>query len=220
MLIISSHIHELLRAGPRPEPGRYDSGSDGNALHCLEDQPDAVAGFPLRRKPEFTPVAKHGPNGYGSERAGLEFGSIALERDSDQPALHFLDQLIREDGELEKQNGLDGEAIVLDAEPHVAAAVAEDGSDDHRFRRSRRRRRRRSLKAVVGIGGRRIGILILIVGSSVVLLLLGDVVPERGTEAFLGRWGGGRVMAGVCGGVGNGGVDAEEESTEGVDGHG
>ena len=38
------------------------------------------------------------------------------------------------DRELEDEGKFGGEAIMLDAQPHVAAAVAEDCADDHGFR--------------------------------------------------------------------------------------
>lgn len=44
---------------------------------------------------------------------------------------------MNQDRELEKNEGFEREAVVLDAEPDVAAAGAEDRPDDHRLRRPR-----------------------------------------------------------------------------------
>lgn len=145
------------------------------------------------------------------EGAGAEVGAVALEGDADEAAAHFFDKLVGGNGELEEERGLGVEAVVLDAEPDVAPAVAEDGADDHGLGRAR--------GGVVGVGGDA-----FVVGVDGVLVVIGvilevvvlNVVPERGAEAFLGGGNGGGG-----GGGGGGGEARENASTESVDlGHG
>ncbi|PON90791.1 hypothetical protein TorRG33x02_134290, partial [Trema orientale] len=173
VLVIGPHVHDLLRVR-RPEPGRHDSGSDRRRLHRLQKQPDPIARLSPRREPELSAVAVHGPDGYGSERAGPEIGAVALEGDPDEPEPHLVDELVSQDRELEEEEGLGGEAIVLDAEPDVAAAVAEDCSDDHRFGRAGLRRRDGG-----GRGIRRRGVLVVVVWG-LGIVVLGNVVAKRG----------------------------------------
>lgn len=81
-----------------------------------------------------------GPERDGMERTRGELGParlVALEGYADEAESHLVDELVGLDGELEEEGGFGGEAVVLDAEPHVAEAVAEDGADDHGFRGTR-----------------------------------------------------------------------------------
>lgn len=102
---------------------------------------------------------------------------------------------------------------MLDAEPDVAAAGPEDGSDHHGPGGARLCRRSSSTRCG---GAGRIGV----VGGGVVLVLalgfwvsvLWEVVPERGAKASLGGGGGVRGYHG-------GGEEArrEESTDQGVD---
>lgn len=65
------------------------------------------------------------------ERTGAEVGAVALEGDAHEAAAHFFDELVGGDRKFKEERGLGVEAVVLDAEPDVAAAVPEDGADDH-----------------------------------------------------------------------------------------
>lgn len=90
-----------------------------------------MAGFSFRSKPKLSTIAEHGPNRDGVERTGTEFGTVALESNAHDATSHFLDELVSQDGEFEEESGFHGETIVLDAEPDVAFALAEDGADYH-----------------------------------------------------------------------------------------
>lgn len=102
---------------------------------------------------------------------------------------------------------------MLDAEPNVAAAGPEDGSDHHAPGGPRLGKRSSSSRCGGGAGRNGVvgggGVLVLALGFWVSILW--EVVPERGAKASLGGGGGG-------GGVrGYGGEEARrEESTKGV----
>ena len=107
----------------------------------------------------------NGPNGDGQERAINELGPVrlvALEGHADEPQLHLVDELVGRDRELEEEGGFGGAAVVLDAQPHVAAAVAEDCADDHGFRGAGLLGQNHRDDVVLGGGrGGRLGILVL-----------------------------------------------------------
>nr|GMD46524.1 hypothetical protein VITISV_024378 [Ipomoea batatas] len=113
-----------------------------------------LRGLSPNREPEFSAVTEQGPERDGVERASAQLRLRAaaavvivleLQRDADQAAAHFLRQRGGGDGELEEEIRLGVEPVVLDAEPHVAAApVPEDGPHHHRLGRPRLSRRRQS----------------------------------------------------------------------------
>lgn len=65
--------------------------------------------------------------------------------------------------QLEEEEGFSGEAVVLDAEPDVATAVAEDGANDHGLGRAGRG------GGDGGGGRRRLGILVVFLGNGCLL---------------------------------------------------
>lgn len=152
--------------------------------------------------------------------AQLRVAAVELERNSHQPALHFLDEGGGGDGELQQEGWFHGEAVLLHAEPDVPAfPVAEDGADHHCSGGTRRG----EWAGGGGSGGGRaaggggfLGFLRRLVagtgGGGGVLVVVVDVVAEGGAEAFLGGGGVRRTWGGA------GGADAgEEEPTESVD---
>uniref|UniRef100_A0A2N9HND1 Uncharacterized protein n=1 Tax=Fagus sylvatica TaxID=28930 RepID=A0A2N9HND1_FAGSY len=184
MLIISPHVHEVLRGR------RYDSGSDGGGLHGLQHGLDPLGRFPPGGEPNLAAIAVHGPERDGAERAGAELGRlVAFEGNADESGAHFLDKLGGHDGELEEENGFGGEAIVLDAEPDVASAWAEDGSNHHGLGCARLGKTDGADRGVVAGGGGGLGVLVLVLGFLV--SAFGEIVSKRGAKAFLG---------GCCGG--------------------
>lgn len=133
MFEVSTHIHKLLRT--RPEPRRYNTGSDGDTLHSLEDCSDAISGAAASGESVFTAVTEGGPERDGTEGAVRESGivgrSAAFECDTDEPVPHFTDEVVSREREFEEEGWFGGQTIVLDAEPNVASTITEDGSDYH-----------------------------------------------------------------------------------------
>lgn len=129
VLEVGAHVHELILAG-----GGNDAGTDGDAKHGAEDFTDAVTGAAAGGESGLAAVAEGGPDGDRAERAGgggAVRGRGALEGDTEEAVAHFADEVGGGEREFEEEGGFEGETVVLDAEPDVAAAVAEDGSDDH-----------------------------------------------------------------------------------------
>nr|CAN73413.1 hypothetical protein VITISV_024378 [Vitis vinifera] len=166
-------IESLLTISIRAQARRNHSGSNRHRLHGLEHHTVILSGFSPNGEPKLTSVAIHGPNGDGVEGTGAEVGAVALEGDAHEAAAHFFDELVGGDRKFKEERGLGVEAVVLDAEPDVAAAVSEDGADDH---------------CLGGASGGLVGVVVL------------DVVSERGAEAFLGRGNGGGGRYGGGGG--------------------
>lgn len=116
------------------------------------------------------------------------------------------------DGELEEEGGLGGEAVVLDAEPHVATAGPKDRADHDGLGRPRGGHR-------LGEWGRdaiglHLGVLLSSWARFLVGLRLG--VSQRGANAVVGG-GDGSGGGGVAGeGRGGGGVAGENKAAEGV----
>ena len=150
--VVGSHVHELAVSIGGSQPRRNHSGAHRHRLHDLEHHPVIFIGFSPNGEPKLASVTVHGPNGDGVKGAGAKVGAVAFEGDANEAAPHFFDELLGGDGEFKEERGFGVEAVVLDAEPDVAEAVAEDGPDDHRLGWTRR-----GLVGVAGAGNAFVG---------------------------------------------------------------
>ncbi|KAK1556545.1 hypothetical protein Q3G72_007187 [Acer saccharum] len=114
------------------EPVR-DATCDESAFDNEYETVMAV-GFSKDFVPNPTLVAKDDPIKQGAKRARAEFGSSALECDSNMSTAHLHDELMGRDKEPDEEDRSCRETVMLDVEPEVAALLPEDSADDHQLR--------------------------------------------------------------------------------------
>ncbi|MED6140633.1 hypothetical protein PIB30_095146, partial [Stylosanthes scabra] len=202
VLEVGPHIHKLLgsraftRIVTRPEPCGDNACPDCYAPHGLENRPDALPGSASCGEPGFSAIAEYGPDRDGSEgtRGMVWAAGIAFECDAEKAVTHFANEVVGGDWEFEEEGEFRREAVVLDAEPDVAAAVAEDGADYHGFGGARWCHGDCDSRGVGGggCGGRRRG---CYCGGGMAVVAEGGVVEEeKDVLEAVGVWGAVEVL--------------------------
>ena len=133
------------------------------------------------------------------ERARAEVGAAALVGDAEKAGPHLLDEAVGGERELEEEGGFGGESVDLYTEEDVGAALAEEGADHHGLGGTVGGVRDAGCVAVrgrMGAGRRVLMRVLLATGLGRWGVVVFDVIPQGGAEAFPGGYGGGGRRAG------------------------